>query len=143
MAEFLVVSEQDIRKKIDLNGMSLSGSEDQIRAVLEKMGVDFGRSTFVYGETPNRQWSNNRNAFYPAVTDSVPTAPGSTAIPYPSAVVEPSQGQKDIAALKAELAELKELRAQIAEEKALIATPPDKAASAKPYATTAPAPKKS
>jgi hypothetical protein len=120
MAEALVVSEQDIRRKIDLNGMTLSGSEDQIRAVLEKMGMDFGRSTFVFGDAPNRQWSNNRNAFYPAVTDTPPTPqPEATPAPTP-APAEPSPAAKEIASLKADLAEIKALKAQIAQEKALM-----------------------
>ena len=123
MAEFLVVSEQDIRKKIDLNGLSFQGTEDQIRAVLEKMGVDFGRTVHCQGDAPNRKWSNNRNAFQPVMSITPEEPVKST---------EPSQGQNEIATLRAELAEIKALKAQIAQEKALM----DKSAqSEKPYSS--------
>jgi len=59
----VVVSERDIRNKIELQGLEPAQSEDQIMAIVEKMGIDRGRTCYCEGVSPNRRWSNSAHAF--------------------------------------------------------------------------------
>lgn len=61
--EHIVMREKDIRKN---NNPPNGFTEDYIRGVLERNGIDFGRTTYVRGDEPNREWTNARQMFMPS-----------------------------------------------------------------------------
>ena len=61
--EHIVIREKDIRKA---HNPPAGFSEEFIRSVLEKSGIDFGRTTFCRGVSPDREWTNGREMFMPS-----------------------------------------------------------------------------
>jgi len=60
--EHIVIREREIRSKhTPPNGWN----EESIRSVLERQGIDFGKTTYVRGDEPNREWTNARAMFMP------------------------------------------------------------------------------
>jgi hypothetical protein len=105
--EGFIVSEAEIRAKTN---PPTGFTEDFIRSVLEKSGIDFGRTAFVRGEPPNREWTNTRQLFMP--TDDQMAA--MKAEQEAREAQEKAEKLRGIAESNAKDAELVELRAKLA-----------------------------
>ena len=102
----IVVKEVDVRRKVDLDGLSREKAEDKIQAVVTDSGIDYGRTVYVKDEAPNRQWSNHRDGF--------------ESTPEEKAAAEAEKKAKELAELTALEAEKKKtaaLEAEIAQLK--------------------------
>ena len=100
----IVVKEAEIRKKIDLEGLSVKDMESQIRAIVEKSGVDYGRTVHEKGVAPNREWANHSKAFEPT--------------PEEQAALDAERKAKELqemSALDAEKAKTRALEAELAQ----------------------------
>jgi hypothetical protein len=97
----VVVKEADIRKKIDLEGLSVKDADSTIRSIVEKSGIDFGRTVYQQNESPNRMWANNRHAFEPTQEEQ--------------AVIDAEKKKKELAEMSALEAEKKKTAALEAE----------------------------
>lgn len=60
--DHIVIREKDIRKD---HNPPTGFTEEFIRSVLERSGIDFGRTAFCRGESPAREWTNARHMFMP------------------------------------------------------------------------------
>ena len=98
-----VVSEKEILSKLDVAGLSDETREGQIRAVLEKMGVDFGRTVHCRGEHPTREWTNTPNDFEPTAEEKAAAAAAAKAKEL-AELTENEVQRKRIEALEAQLA---------------------------------------
>lgn len=61
--EHIVIREKDILKRNAPGGV---WTEEDIRTYLERNGINFGQTTFVRGDQPNREWTNARVMFMPS-----------------------------------------------------------------------------
>jgi len=95
-----IVKEKEIRINLRNAGNDDTG-ESVLRAITEKMGIDYGKTVYLRGESPNREWTNDSLDFEPT--------PEEIAVAQAAQVAkqkEESAKDKEIAALKAQLAAL-------------------------------------
>ncbi len=108
-----VIKEKDILKRLEVSGLSDTQKEVMVRESIEKMGVDFGRTVYCRGVHPNREWTNRAEEFE-ASPEEVAAAKAAQHAAEKEArdkaireEAEKLMKDKELAELKAELAELK------------------------------------
>jgi hypothetical protein len=104
----IVVREQDILK-VQPPGGKPEWTEDMLRAAQESKGINYGNTMYERGVKPNREWSNDS-------TFSGPIAKFTSAV----------DNTSEVAALKAELEELKQLFKEVSKPKADYSIPLNK-----------------
>ena len=102
-----VVREKDIRAR----GEPPDGfTESYIRSVLEREGIDFGRTCHCRGISPNREWTNARELFMPTDEEMAAQVAEAAAATAQSAAAE----QRAVAEKAAMQKRIDELEAQVA-----------------------------
>lgn len=64
-----IVREKEILKDLSVDGMSTVERESTIRMVVEKSGIDFGRTCYCRGVHPTREWTNDSKDFEPSLEE--------------------------------------------------------------------------
>jgi len=96
----MIVKEREIRVNLR-NAGNDDTSESVLRAITDKMGIDYGKTVYLRGEPPNREWTNDPLDYEPT--------PEEIAVSQAAQVAkqkEESAKDKRIAALEAQLAAL-------------------------------------
>ena len=58
-----IVKEKDIIAKLKFEGQGEHHSEVTINVIIEKLGINPSNTLWVRGEKPNREWTNDSDAF--------------------------------------------------------------------------------
>jgi hypothetical protein len=101
----MVVRERDIRKH---HNPPEGFTENFIRGVVERSGVDAGRTMFVRGGAPDREWTNVREMFLPSDAEMAAVKAEQEAAEA-VAVAEKARAEAERQDMAKQIAELKDL----------------------------------